>query len=247
MSAVVIAGTAIAVLISACTGGAARLPVAAARSSGIAAQAAVGSAQCRVTRSDLLTPAQVPGFTQFVAAPRSQLPVHGPPFGGAPSFVRDYVCGEFYGFITDRALTGIYRQQNTALFRRYGYQPGKWPYVPLRGQIVADLSHQVLEIYESLYQFTAAAAVRTWLPVTENSSPYPMHRLALTLAPGAVVIALLMGPDPATDEHAIYIAIPDGDYAVELLIQGGRSLTWADVRTYWERLAPRVSALGGGD
>jgi hypothetical protein len=246
MSAVVIAGTAVAVLISACTGGAARPTVAYARSSGTARQAAAGTGQCRVTRGDLLTPAQIPGFTPFVAAPRAQLPVTGTPFA-APPFVRDYVCGEFFGFITNRALTGIYREQNTAFFRKYGYQPGKWPYVPLRGQIVADLSHQVLEIYESLYQFTNASAVKTWLPVTENSNPYPAHRIPLALAPGAVVTAQLMGPDPATDEHAIYIAIPDGDYAVELVIQGGRSLTWADVQAYWERLAPRVSALGGGD
>jgi hypothetical protein len=196
-----------------------------------------------VTRGNLITSAQLPGFTQFVTGPHAILPVHYLA-SNEPQFARDYVCGEFYGFITNRALTGIYRQQNTRYFEHYGYRPGKWPYVPLRGQIVADLSHQVLEIYESLYQFTAAAAVKAYLPVTENSA-YPMRRLTLAPVPGAVVIAHLLGPDPATNEHAIYIAIPRGDYAIGLEIQGGRSLTWTDVEDYWKKLAPRVLALGG--
>lgn len=84
---------------------------------------------------------------------------------------------------------------------------------------------------------------RTVVPVTENSA-YPMRRLALPLAPGAVVIAHQLGPDPATFEHGIYIAIPQGNYAIELEIQGGRSLTWADAEPYWKELAPLVSALG---
>lgn len=239
-----IACTAVAVLMSACTGGTARPAAAVTRPSGTAGQAAAGDAQCRVTPSDLLMPAQVPGFTQFVAFPRAVLPVTYPA-GHPPQSVRDYVCGEFYGFITNRALNGVYRQQNTIYFEHYGYRPGKWPYVPLRGQIVADLSHQVLEIYENLYQFTTASAVKAYLPTTENSSPYPTHQLALALAPGTVVITLQMGPDPATDEHAIYIAIPHGNYAIGLLIQGGRSLTWTDAEDYWKKLAARVSALGG--
>lgn len=240
--AVITAGTVIAVLMSACTGGTADRPDATSRPGSSAGQAA-GGAQCRVTRNNLLTSGQLPGFTQFVTGPHAVLPVHYLA-SSEPQFVREYVCGEFYGFITDRALTGIYRQQNTKYFEHYGYRPGKWPYVPLRGQIVADLSHQVLEIYESLYQFTAATARKAYLRITENS-PYSMRRLTLTPAPGAVVIAHLLGPDPAAAEHAIYIAIPRGDYAIGLEIQGGRSLTWADVEDYWKKLAPRVLALGG--
>lgn len=240
----VIAGIAAVVLMSACTSYAPHRPAAAAGSSSTAGRAASSSRQCRVTRSGLLMSAQVPGFTQFVIEPRAPLPVHTSSID-PPQFVRNYVCGEFYGFITNKALTGTYRRQNIALARQYGYQPGEWPLVPLRGQIVADLSHQVLEIYESLYQFTTATAVKAYLPVTENSSPYPEHRIALALAPGAVVIANMLGPDPRTDEHAIYIAVPHGDYAISLQIQGGRSLTWADVKDYWKKLAPRISALGG--
>jgi hypothetical protein len=229
-AAVIAAGTVIAILLSACTGG-------------TAGHSGATSVQCQMTRSDLLTSAQLPGFTQFVTGPHALLPAHYLA-ADEPQFVRDYVCGEFYGFITNQALTGIYRQQNTSYFAHYGYQPGKWPYVPLRGQIVADLSQQVLEIYESIYQFTGAAAVKAYLPITENSA-YSMRRLTLALAPGAVVIAHLLGPDPATVEHAFYIAIPHGDYAIELEIQGGRSLTWADAEDYWKKLAPRVPALGG--
>jgi hypothetical protein len=239
---VITAGSVIAILMSACAGGTVGRPAATSRPSSTTGQAARG-VQCRVARSDLLTSVQLPGFTQFVADPQAVLPVHYIA-SNEPQFVRDYVCGEFYGFITNRALTGLYRQQNTSYFEQYGYRPGKWPYVPLRGQIVADLSHQVLEIYESLYQFNAAAAVKVYLPITENSA-YSMHRLTLALAPGAVVLAHLLGPDPSTDEHAIYIAIPHGDYAIELEIQGGRSLTWADAEDYWKKLAPRVPALGG--
>lgn len=234
----VIAGA--AMLISACSPGTTRSQ--AVRASGPPAQATASRAPCRLIRGDLLTPAQVPGFTQFVAGPQASLPVHYLA-GNPPKYVQEFTCGESYGFITNRALTGIYRQQNTSYFEHYGYRPGKWPYVPLRGQIVADLSHQVLEIYETLYQFTTPSAVRAYLPITENSA-YPMRRLALPLAPGAVVIAHQLGPDPATYEHAIYIAIPQGNYAVELEIQGGRSLTWADAEPYWKELAPLVSALG---
>jgi hypothetical protein len=240
--AVIAAGAVIAILASACAGGTAGHSGATSRPADTAGKAA-GGVRCRVTPSDLLTSAQLPGFTQFVTGSKALLPVHYLA-SNEPQFVREYVCGEFYGYIINRALTGIYRQQNTSYFEHYGYRPGKWPYVPLRGQIVTDLSHQVLEIYESFYQFTSAAAVKAYLPVTENS-PYTIRRLTLALAPGAVVISHLLGSDPATNEHAIYIAIPHGDYAVELEFQGGRSLTWADVEGYWKKLAPQVSALGG--
>lgn len=242
-AAVMIAGAAVAAVISACSGGAASRTAATTGSSSIAGRATSERASCRVARSDLLTPAQMPGFTQFVDTPRAPLPVHTLRTS-PPQFVRAYVCGEFYGFITHKALTGIYRQQNNAFARQYGYTPGKWPLVSLRGQIVKDLSHQVMEIYESIYQFTTPIAVKKYLPITENSA-YPMRRMALTLAPGAVVLAHVLGPDPVTSEHAIYIAVPDGDYAIELEIQGGRALSWTDVKSYWEKLAPRVSALGG--
>jgi hypothetical protein len=173
------------------------------------------------------------------------LPVHYLHFRFAePRLVRDYVCGEFYGFITNAALTGKYRQQNTTYFEHYGYRPGKWPYVPLRGQIVTNLGHQVLEVYESLYQFSTPWAANVFLSHT-GSSAYPEHKIPVRLAPGAVVTATLLGPDPATSEHAIHIAVPDGNYAIELLIQGGRSLDWADAQGYWKKLAALIPALRG--
>jgi hypothetical protein len=198
---------------------------------------------CQVSRGDLLTARQVPGFRQFVSEPNEPIPVHHDA-AASPAFVRDYVCGEFYGFITDRALAGTYRQQNNALARHYGYRPGRWPLVPLRGAIVRQLKSQVLEIYESLYQFSAPGAARTYLKLT-NSSAYSSHTLALKLDPGSLVVAHLMGPDPANDEHAIYIAVIHDDFVLGLELQGGRSLSWPDVRAYWIRLAPQVPTLGG--
>ncbi len=78
-------------------------------------------------------------------------------------FQMQYVCGEFYGFIANIALTGVYRQENNERARKLGYTPGKWPLTPLTGQIVEQNKHRALEIYTTLFQFKSTQAVAQYV------------------------------------------------------------------------------------
>lgn len=204
---------------------------------------------CRVARNAILTAADLPSYTQFVAVPRMEPPVRPAPGSPLP-LQRQYICGSFYGFIADPALRGRYRQEDDTRARRLGYTVGKWPLVPLTGSIVTQLRHQVLEIYEGLYQFTSPRAVAAFL--SEQSGPgtrarlvrgFPDKKLPIQPLPGAIVIAHTLGPQPSVFEHSIFIGVPIGNFALTLSIQGGQELTWRDAYPYWQMVKSHLRAL----
>lgn len=145
-------------------------------------------------------------------------------------FEKAYLCGEFYGFITDAALSGVFRQQNNNAAVRAGYAITKWPYVPLSGAIVRDRGHQVLELYEGLYQFSSGRAAASFRKIVRTNS----GKAASYGVPGGFAAYTgILGANANTDEHVIRIDGQRGDYVVTVSIRGGRSLAWKDVAPYW--------------
>lgn len=200
------------------------------------AGAAAGGAGCQVQRRDILSALELPGYSQFVGYPRMALPVKSR-VGFPLWFQHDYLCGELYGFITNVALTGRYRQENNARARQLHYPIQKYPYVPLTGSIVTGLPHRVLEVYEAVYQFSLPTAAAAFLQLTSQGSLLP-HPLTIRGLPrGTIVIQHSLGLQPNVDESAIFLGIQRGDYAITVSFQGGRSLAWDDVQPYWHALA----------
>jgi hypothetical protein len=119
------------------------------------------SATCRLSPSmmvaswpDLISmfrdaPAQLPGSQGTAGHPRWDL--------------THYVCGQYDGFVASDIMYGKYRAEDNALARSLGYQIGKWPLLPVVGQVVSALPHGLLEAYEEAFQFRTAAAAAAWL------------------------------------------------------------------------------------
>jgi hypothetical protein len=239
VTALTVIAVTLAAVLSACSA-----PGTAARTAGpgqalpsaTAASPAGNAAGCQVRRGDIVSASDMPGYTQFVGYPNMALPVKSR-IGFPLWFQRDYLCGELYGFITNVALTGPYRQQNNARARQLHYPIQKYPYVPLTGSIVSGLPHNVLEVYEAVYQFSAAKAATAFLQLTSQGSLLPRTLTIAGLPHGTIVIQHSLGLQPNVDESAIFVGVHIGDYAITVSFQGGRSLDWADVQPYWHALA----------
>jgi len=218
------------------------------------AVATVSRARCAVQSHDLVAAARPSGYTEFVTPGQTALPVQSQ--AGHPlSFAARYVCGRFEGLISNLALTGVYRRQNNARARHFGYALGRWPLVPLTGPIVAQQAHRVLEMYEGIYQFTSPSSAAAFLRAESGGSQSGVVAgLARRLAPhrlpvhpagaaGTVVTERLLGPQSSTGEHAIYLGLRINDFAVTLSFQGGQALTWHDVTTYWDTARSQLTAI----
>jgi hypothetical protein len=211
--------------------------------------AASAPARCEVRSNDFTVALQ--GFTKFLTLGKTTLPIQSR--AGHPLlFQKQYICGEFTGLITNLALSGKYRKENNARARQLGYTLGKWPLVPLTGSIVRQQRHHILEIYEGIYQFTSGWPSAAFLKAEGSTETGIVGGLAQSLeprnlpvhpAPGAVVTERSLGPQKASDERAIYVGLRINSFAVTLSFQGGRSLGWNDVISYWNAAKSRLTAL----
>jgi hypothetical protein len=239
---------------AACQAGPAAKPTAGASSpsSSSTGPAAVASAGCGAERRFLPAQSELPGFTQYVQFARMQVPGTSAP-GHLAVFQKQYVCGEFYGFVTNAALTGIYRQENNEQARQLGYPIEKWPYTPLSGQIVERNEHRVLEIYAGLFQFKSAQAVAQFVDVGKPiqvlaglAQRQDDHQLSVSPLPGSLVTEQYEGTDPSSDELGISVRAPIEDYVLTLSIQGGTDLDWSDVQPYWTTINSLLKPLESG-
>jgi hypothetical protein len=216
------------------------------------AGAAVSDSRCGVAVGDFIPAARLPGYTPFLVVHGRIPPVQSMPGHPLP-FTDRYICGQFRGFLTDLALRGAYRRQDNTRARRLGYTLGKWPLVPLTGQIVSQQAHLVLEIYEGVYQFSSPSESADFLRATSGgrgnviaglAKEMEGHPLAVRPARGAVVIEHPLGPDKTADELAIYVGLQIGDFAVTLSFQGGDALDWRDVSQFWTTARSRLATIG---
>jgi hypothetical protein len=209
-------------------------------------------ASCGVAPRFLPTQSDLPGFTQYVKYLNMGWP--GTSAAGHPNiFDLQYVCGEFNGFIANIALSGVYRQENNEQARKLGYAPGKWPITPLRGQIIQQNKHRVLEVYVTLFQFKSANVAAQFVAIGKPikvlaglALQYDDRQIPVEPLPGALVTTEYEGADIPSDESQITIRAPIGTYVVTLDLQGGTDLDWGDVLPYWIKINSLLKPLGGG-
>lgn len=194
--------------------------------------------RCGAERRFLPAQSQLPGFTQYVQYPHMLWP--GTSLAGHPnSFQVQYVCGEFYGFIANIALSG--------------YAPGKWPLTPLTGSIVRQNKHGVLEIYATLFEFKSAHVAAQYIDAQKPvkvlaglALQYDDRQIPVNPRPGSLVTTEYEGADVSSDESQITIRVPIGDYVVILDLQGGTDLDWNDVLPYWIKTNSLLEPLQSG-
>lgn len=208
---------------------------------GSAGQSASASKGCRLSQSMMV--ADMPGFIAMFRRDNAPLPgSHG--IVGHPRWdLTQYVCGQSNGFVAHVIMYGKYRAQDDAFARSLGYQVGKWPLLPVIGQVVSALPHGVFEAYEEIFQFRSAAAARTWLVDARWEPVPPRNMTGVSLPAGFIARAGISGPDDGRHEHGIGISGQIGATVIVVSFNGGRQLSWSDVRPLWDMAYDRLAAL----
>jgi hypothetical protein len=190
----------------------------------------------------MLTPHDMPAFFQDSRITNARLPgSHGLP-GHSQWDITKYVCGQLYEFLSDVIMYGKYRAQDNTLARSLGYPIGKIPLLPYEGPAVTQLPHGVFQADEEVFQFGSAKAAATWL-ANGRWSPTPRHALTgLPLPRGFLAIPGVAWPDNGRDQHGIGISGQRGDLVVVVSFNGGRDLSWADVKAIWSRAYTHLAA-----
>jgi hypothetical protein len=188
------------------------------------------STTCRLSSSMMVAawPDLIPMFREA----HSQLPgSHG--IASHPrSSLTQYVCGQYDGFAGNDIMYGKYRAENNALARSLGYQTGKWPLLPVVGQVISALPHGLFEAYEEAYQFRTTAAAAAWL-ASARWEPVPPKNMAVSLPTNFIARAGVAGKDDGTHEHGIGISGQIGATVLVVSFHGGRELSWPDIRSLW--------------
>lgn len=204
-------------------------------------QHVTGTSSCSIKQTDLIEPSDMAGFAESVETPHAQLPVRSMPNHPLWYQVR-YVCGSFYGFVTDQAMSGPYRAENNASAQALNYRITKWPYVPLTGSIVSQLPHKVFEVYEAVYQFKDIRSAQGYVSTASGTQVKPDTSVHLSV-PKFSVFTTVLGPSASTNERQIRIVGRRGDIDTVLFIQGGEKLSWTDARQYWVKAWTRLEKL----
>jgi hypothetical protein len=210
-------------------------------SAGCAAATAASQAAapaCHLTPAMTLT--GIGGFTPTVRSDRAPLPGSHGMKGHIRWDVAQYVCGLSHGYVSDVLMHGKYRAQNNALARRLGYRVGRLPLLPATGPVVSSLPHTVLEAYEEVFQFRSATAARDWLWGARWTPTAPDDLPGLALPAGFIARAGVSGPDDGQHEHGIGISGLAGNSVVVVSFNGGRKLSWPDVRAIWGQAYHRL-------
>lgn len=188
-------------------------------------------ARCAVPPQWTVSADRPPGFTLFGADPHAGQPFKGQ--AGHPIWLAtQYQCGVGYGFLADIILQGKYREQDDAQARSLGYPIGKWPYVPFIGSITSQAPHLTLEIYESVFQFRSERAAQSMLDSYRNTSAL----IAPGVPKGFRISTSLIGPDDGLHERGIGVLGRVGSIFMAVSFQGGRDLSWDDVRSLWTQV-----------
>lgn len=183
---------------------------------------------CTLSEESKLSESDFVGFEQFVDEKWQQPPVKDVEGSGSElDYVKDFTGGWIRGFVTEAAVTGSYREDLDQRARAIGYTVGKWPYVPLVGDIVAQLGRP-LEVYESLTEYTSVGAAQSW------ASALRADRIndggdVLTLPDmpqGSITTASVLGPNDGEHERDVEVVVPLRSGVLRLDIQGSPTREW---------------------
>jgi hypothetical protein len=160
----------------------------------------------------------------------SDLPVIGrgsAPGESPPTFVTDYETGHITGYLSDIAVYGPYRTQLDAAASSLGYSIGKWPLVPLVGQVVKD-NPGLLEVYVEVRAFKSDAGANSWLSSLGGS--YSLADYKVVPPPNqhvALAVEGTLGQDDGLHEHIVMYDIQVASRVLRLAYQGGTGLSEA--------------------
>jgi len=179
---------------------------------------------CGASDNVLLSTADLDGFTIFFNGQTNFYPYRGLPFASPPPYVSRFRSGAAIGFISKLALIGKFRDDEDRIARSYGYTPGKWPFVPLEGEVVRA-TPGLLEVYESTYVFAATADAASWVQYALNLNAGDASKTSAGTVEGLAAYTRVLGPSDGRHEMAVTLVGQVGSVGVTLEFQGGAAVT----------------------
>lgn len=178
---------------------------------------------CLADGAALIDVSYLPGFDLMVDQQFATAPVKGIS-DPSRSFVRDFRSGRIVGFIADIAVTGPDRTSEDARAAALGYEIGRFPYVPLTGDVVTH-SDGLLEVYDSAFEFASAQAARDWSELMMTSKLAVGGELVTLdgVPPQATVISSFVGPNDGFHERDYTVLVVGERLVLRLEFQGGPS------------------------
>jgi hypothetical protein len=189
--------------------------------------------------------AALEGFSVDVDQDSSTIGRGSAPGESPPLFEADYLAGHITGYLSDVAVYGPYRTQLDAAASSLGYSIGKWPLVPLVGQVVKD-SPGLLEVYVEVRAFKSDAGAKSWLSSLAGS--YALADYKVVPPPDkhvALAVEGTLGQDDGFHEHIVFYDVQVASRVLRLAYQGGSGLSEALVAPETEAAIARfVQACG---
>ena len=197
---------------------------------------------CALGITAFLNGASVQGFT--LAADRT---ITSLPFGiegGTPS--QGFQSARSLAYINDVALESPYRQQEDAVASSLGYTVGRWPLVPLTGQVVRD-NAGVLELTQTNWAFSDAAAAASFFSLLERNAGgvvgVPVQWFDVRLGDGAFGYTSSEGPNDGLHERVVVVTVRLGSALIQLNARGGSSVAAATGRELGTRAASVLKSV----
>ncbi|MGH2443835.1 MAG: hypothetical protein ACRDFX_11840 [Chloroflexota bacterium] len=165
-----------------------------------------------------------------LALPHSRQPV-----------VTEFRAGAEVGFLARIAVRGKYRRQNNARAHAMGYHTmGKWPLVPLQGDIVRKNPTSPLEMYQANYAYAALAGAKQQIymvRLTRGGAGLVARQLRVHLGDESSAEFLYPTTEKSWGREAEYgFAVRVGDNVLTLNVSGG----WKMRETMAVRLARKA-------
>ena len=197
-------------------------------------------AGCATSNSAFLSQEELSGFVVIVDES-----VHsGTTLSSSASSAPNSSSGRLVGHLNSKSLGQPYRAQEDALAHSLNYTVGKFPFVPLSGQIVTD-TPGLLEVYESHFVYgDEAVALATLQDFRASAAPGGGHVVAAPVLDDIQSdheVAVVVPPVSREKETSVRFAYAiDGVYVV-LSFQGGDAtniqLITPLAKTSWSSLA----------
>ncbi|HZT96828.1 MAG TPA: hypothetical protein VFB34_08325 [Chloroflexota bacterium] len=198
------------------------LALAALLATAVAPTGAAGRAPaCWTGKRAYLTPAEIHQFTHWKFTRWLSVRYAGYPrhfIGKPPPDVKLFRSGRTRGFLINISLKGKYRRENNAEARKLGYPIGKWPLVPLFGQIVADHTG-ILEVYEDSWAWKSAKGAKSYMGDMADTGG---RHFAVGL--GDASFGVIYPQAKSTAEKGVQVMTRVGAMATRLSLEGGRKV-----------------------
>lgn len=208
---------------------------------------ASGTSNCAVSTAAFPAGTTYGRFVQLVDQTMNASPVHQSQLTTPGPLQRNFQNGRLIGWLNAISLQNPYRQEEDAEARSLHYTIGRFPFVPLSGNVVRD-QPGLLEVYVTHMVFTDEATALQMLDVfrTSNAS-YAIHNSTLgqDLPLNTHWSAYLQRGATAETETYLGVAFVHGDTYVSVSFQGGRGVNQQLVHGYLRFTERQLTATCG--